>query len=242
MLESPGMVDRKSNPRQLYLASNSPRRRELLALTHWEFSIVSAQVDETPLPEEEGMCYVQRLAKSKVLAASSQLNGEGVIIAADTTVVDDQPDGKSIILGKPCDPDDAWKILWSLRGHSHQVHTAISILSMEDGRLVNDACTTLVPMRNYTTQEVDDYIASGDPLDKAGAYAIQHAGFHPVEKLEGCYANVMGLPLCHLTRRLSKLGITPQTDIPQACQKALDYQCLVYSQILKGSLQDYTCG
>jgi len=242
MLESPDMVDQKSNPGQMYLASNSPRRRELLALTGWEYSIQSAQIDETPLRDEDGAGYVRRLANSKALAAANQLDGDGIIIAADTTVVDLQPDGKSILLGKPRDPDDAREILWSLRGHSHEVHTAITILSKPEGKRICDMCTTQVPMREYTAQEVDDYVASGDSLDKAGAYAIQHAGFHPVEKLDGFYANVMGLPLCHLTRSVSKLGITPLSDVPQACQNALDYQCPVYSQILKGSLQDYTCG
>jgi predicted house-cleaning NTP pyrophosphatase (Maf/HAM1 superfamily) len=112
------------------------------------------------------------------------------------------------------------------------VITAISIYRTDDGKMLGDSCTTDVPMRNYLDEEIDDYVNSGDPLDKAGAYAIQHEGFRPVEGLKGCYANVMGLPLCHLTRSLSRFGIAPQVDVPQACQAALGYDCPVYLDIL----------
>jgi MAF protein len=240
VLESPDMPNRKKSTTQLYLASNSPRRRELLALCGWEFHVFSAQVDETPLPDEDGVDYVQRLAKNKAATASSQVSPNSVVIAADTTVIDVNVGGKPAILGKPNDPDDAKEMLRGLRGHFHQVHTAISIRSNRDGSSVSDLCTTPVPMRNYTDQEIDAYIATGDPMDKAGAYAIQHAGFHPVENLEGCYANVMGLPLCHLTRSLIKMGIPPQANVPAECQNALAYHCPVYPQILKGILRDYT--
>ncbi len=89
-------------------------------------------------------------------------------------------------------------------------------------------------MRPYTDQEIDAYIASGDPFDKAGAYAIQHAGFHPAENFSHCFANVMGLPLCHVTRSLRKLGIDPVNDVPHACQAYLNYECPVFESILKG--------
>src|SRR5512143_1080492 len=88
-------------------------------------------------------------------------------------------------------------------------------------------------MRYYADVEIRIYVASGDPLDKAGAYAIQHVGFHPVEKLSGCFANVMGLPLCHLARSLSQLGINSPINVPQACQAALQYSCPVYHLILE---------
>ena len=87
-------------------------------------------------------------------------------------------------------------------------------------------------MREYSDVEISAYVASGNPLDKAGAYAIQHAGFHPVESLTGCYANVVGLPLCHLTRTLGKLGITPLNDVPHTCQSALEYHCPIYQHVL----------
>jgi septum formation protein len=232
MLESPDMVYGTSNTVQLYLASNSPRRRELLALTGWGYNTFSAQVDETPMVGEEGMEYVQRLAKSKVITAASHVDVVGVIIAADTSVIDNHVSGITRIMGKPHDHDEATEMLRDLRGHTHQVHTAIAILSNQDAKLRSDLCTTNVIMRNYRDDEIEDYVTSGDPMDKAGAYAIQHEGFHPVEQLDGCFANVMGLPLCHLTRSLAYFGITPNVDIPKACQATIDYDCPVYHQIL----------
>lgn len=232
MLQSPDMQAGKPKDIHLVLASNSPRRKELLSLGGWEYAILPPQVDETPLPGEGGVEYVQRLAQSKVEAAASQASGDGVIIAADTTVIIQPAGGRELILAKPCDRDEAGVMLRLLRGRTHQVHTALSILSLRDGTRVADLCTTDVPMRHYTDDEIEAYIASGDPLDKAGAYAIQHSGFHPVETLDGCYANVMGLPLCHLTRSLRKFGITPLTDLPQACQAALGYNCPVFSRVL----------
>jgi septum formation protein len=89
-------------------------------------------------------------------------------------------------------------------------------------------------MRPYSDEEIDVYVASGDPLDKAGAYAIQHADFHPVENFSGCYASVMGLPLCHLVRTLCKMGIAPPADVPAACQAHLQYTCPISAAILRG--------
>jgi septum formation protein len=232
VLESPDMTNRTSEGVQLFLASNSPRRKELLALCGWEYNILSAQVDETPTASEDGIEYVQRLAKSKAVTAANQAGVEGVIIAADTAVIDHQDSGKPKILGKPSAHNAAVEMLCDLRGHTHQVHTAIAILYSRDGTIRSDLCTTDVTMRNYSDEEIKDYVASGDPMDKAGAYAIQHSGFHPVEQLDGCFANVMGLPLCHLTRSVSYFGITPQVDISRACQAALGYDCPVYHQIL----------
>ncbi len=212
-----------------------------MALGGWEYFNLPAQVDESPLDNEAGVAYVQRLASNKAYSAASHMNIEGVIIAADTTVVDRQLDGGDFILGKPRNDHDAREMLLGLRGHAHQVYTALAILTSQDGKLVTDLCTTLVPMRDYTDQEIDAYVASGDPLDKAGAYAIQHTGFHPVDSLEGCFANVMGLPLCHLARSLSRFGIIPPVDLPLTCQKALSYHCTAFPQILSEAIQDYTC-
>jgi len=232
MLESPNMNRRLRNTPQLFLASNSPRRRELLALGNWDYGILSPQVDETPLPHEDGVDYVKRLAKSKVDKAASQAGVDGVIISADTSVIFTQRNGNTRILGKPSGYDEAAEMLHDLCGNTHQVHTAIAIINSQDGTIWSDLCTTNVTMRNYSDEEIEDYVASGDPMDKAGAYAIQHAGFHPVEQLDGCFANVMGLPLCHLTRCLAHTDITPQANIPQSCQAATGYNCPVYHQIL----------
>jgi predicted house-cleaning NTP pyrophosphatase (Maf/HAM1 superfamily) len=123
-------------------------------------------------------------------------------------------------------------MLLRLRGQTHQVYTALAVLHGTERALMLDWCVTQVPMRTYSDAEVSAYIATGDPLDKAGAYAIQHAGFHPVEQLDSCYANVVGLPLCHLTRTLVKLGVAPINDVPRVCQQELDYCCPVFRQVL----------
>ena len=234
MLESPDMVPRTAADFQLYLASNSPRRKELLSLVGLEYGLLSVQVDETPFPNEDGIDYVKRVAQSKAAAAADQVDANGVIIAADTAVIDHYGRERPEILGKPADQNEALYMLRSLRGHSHQVFTAISILDTRSGTILSDLCTTHVPMRNYSDEEMQSYVTSGDPMDKAGAYAIQHAGFHPVDRLRGCFANVMGLPLCHLVRSLHQLGITPQEDITQACQATLGYDCPVSRLILQG--------
>jgi nucleoside triphosphate pyrophosphatase len=232
VLESPDMLSPYSQRRQVVLASNSPRRRELLSLTGIEFTLLPVQIDETPLPDEDGLEYVKRIAYNKAVASSAQGGVNGVIIAADTAVVNGFGREKAEILGKPPDRKAALEMLLSLRGHTHQVFTAVSILPGRGGTMLSDLCTTDVPMRNYSEGEIEAYVASDDPMDKAGAYAIQHAGFHPVDHLQGCYANVMGLPLCHLIRNLRRLGIHPPLDVPQACQAALKYDCPVYTQIL----------
>jgi septum formation protein len=188
-----------------------------------------ADVDESQKPGEAPGTYVLRLAESKARACAESAHPDLTILAADTAVVD----GKTI-LGKPKDMAEAVEMLRSLRGHNHQVYTGIAILRLSNGSLVTDLCITDVPMRAYREDEIETYVATGDPLDKAGAYAIQNAGFHPVEGLRGCYASVMGLPLCHLTRSLRKLEIVPKTEIAKECQSALAYACPIYSAVLRG--------
>ncbi|MEN8172814.1 MAG: Maf family protein [Chloroflexota bacterium] len=215
----------------LILASNSPRRRQLLSLFGWEFKVVPADVDESTREDEPPADYVRRLAAAKARAVGAQVGADGIIIAADTTVVDGAE-----ILGKPVDAADAERMLNQLRGRSHQVLSALAVLRAADGRLLVDCCHTEVPMRDYDDAEMQNYIGSGDPMDKAGAYAIQHTGFHPVEKLSGCYANVVGLPLCHLTRTLGALGIRSDEQIPAVCQSTLNYSCPAFESILRERL------
>jgi septum formation protein len=211
----------------IILASNSPRRKELIALFGLPVRTCAAEIDENPLSDESPKAYVLRLAEEKARAVASQVPIDCLIIAADTTVADGTD-----ILGKPVDEQQAVEMLTRLRGHSHQVHTAVAALRLADDILLLDSCATDVPMRDYSQAEISAYVASGDPLDKAGAYAIQHTGFHPVAYLEGCYANVVGLPLCHLTRLLHSLAVEPQVDVPSACQAALQYNCPVFKEIL----------
>jgi septum formation protein len=213
----------------LVLASSSPRRRELLALTGWKFEINPADIDESPRPGEPPGDYVLRLAVDKAHVAAIQASPAQIVLAADTTVADGAD-----LLGKPANKGQAVAMLEQLRGRVHQVYTAIALLAPGSDGPFTDLCTSQVPMRNYTASEIETYAASGDPMDKAGAYAIQHAGFHPVEGFAGCFASVMGLPLCHLTRTLTKMGLPPQVDVPAACQAHLNYRCPVFRSVLNG--------
>ena len=221
----------------LVLASNSPRRRELLRLAGWRFDTHPTEVDESQRPGEAPGAYVLRLAESKARACAASPKNSGTmsahkdmtILAADTAVVDGRD-----ILGKPKDLAEAVVMLRRLRSHIHQVYTGFAVMRLSDGNLLTDLCVTDVPMRAYTDEEINIYVTTGDPFDKAGAYAIQHSKFHPVETISGCYASVMGLPLCHLTRTLHKLDIAPRADISAGCQSSLDYTCPISAEVLRG--------
>ena len=211
----------------LILASNSPRRHQLLALANWDFTISVANVDESVLENEIPADYVLRLAEKKARAIHADV--DSIILASDTTVVDGLD-----ILGKPQDDAEAAAMLTRLRGRTHQVYTGVALLRTSDGTLLTDLCVTDVPMRNYSDEEISAYVTTGDPLDKAGAYAIQHPDFHPVASMEGCYASVMGLPLCHVVRMMRRMDIQLDADVPLNCQKLLEYDCPVYESILSG--------
>jgi len=213
---------------EIVLASNSPRRRQLLAQTGLNFTVSVADIDESVHENELPADYVLRLAETKARKIASGTKPDRIVLAADTTVVDGRD-----ILGKPADAAEAFAMLTQLRGRTHQVYTGIALLRVSDNFLLTDLCVTDVPMRNYSDEEIRAYIATGDPFDKAGAYAIQHAEFHPVETLSGCFASVMGLPLCHVTRLLRKMDVNPSADVPMNCQKYLEYDCPVYENILK---------
>jgi septum formation protein len=213
----------------LLLASASPRRRQLLALSGWNFRVEASNVDESRRADEAPQQYVVRLAEEKARAALTAVREEQIVIAADTAVVDGDA-----ILGKPADAAEAQTMLKQLRGHTHQVYTGIAALRVSDAKLVTDLCVTNVPMRSYLDEEIEVYTGSGDPLDKAGAYAIQHPGFDPVESMAGCYASVMGLPLCHLVRTLQQFDLAPAVDVPMNCQTFLQYECPVSAAILSG--------
>ncbi|MCC6147365.1 MAG: septum formation protein Maf [Anaerolineaceae bacterium] len=213
----------------LLLASGSPRRRQLLSLTGWNFSVAPAEVDETPLPGEHPRPYTLRLAEAKARAVLPPAEPGTLILAADTTVADEDT-----LLGKPSNAAEARRMLRRLRGHTHQVTTALAVLNPHRGEILTDVCVSQVPMRAYSDEEMETYIASGDPLDKAGAYAIQNSAFQPVTGFRGCFANVMGLPLCHIARTFKKFDCTPHQDIAPACQSALQYDCPVFAAILNG--------
>ncbi len=215
--------------RDIILASESPRRRELLGLTGLSFHCIAADVNETPLPGETARAYTVRLSRAKAQAVRVAVTRPALVLAADTTVVDGDD-----ILGKPADAAEARAMLLRLRGRAHQVYTALTAIDSVTGRQITDVAVTDVPMRQYTDAEIDAYIASGDPFDKAGGYAIQNSGFQPVSLQHGCYANVVGLPLCHLLRVLRQFDIAPPADVPLRCQQHHDYTCDVTDDIRAG--------
>jgi len=213
---------------KIILASNSPRRKELISLTGWICSTSPADIDETPWSCEAPEDYVTRLAKEK--AAACNREGLKLILAADTIVVD-----ANQIMGKPLNEEESRRMLLQLRGHTHQVMTAVVLFDPFSGRLEEELCLTHVPMRNYSDEEIGTYIATGDPLDKAGAYAIQHSGFHPVVNFHGCFASVMGLPLCHVKRMAKCFETSVADSLVAECQRTNQYTCSIFQQVADGA-------
>lgn len=189
----------------LFLASGSPRRRELLTQIGVPFQVVTASIDETPLPDECPAAYVERLARAKARAGREHLLGSSVsapfcVLGADTAVVlDDQ------ILGKPVDEADALSMLMALSGREHEVLTAIAILAAE--RCETRVVRSRVSFRTISQQEAAQYWASGEPQDKAGGYAIQGLAAVFVAGLNGSYSGVVGLPVCETAELLGQFGI-----------------------------------
>jgi septum formation protein len=215
----------------LVLASNSPRRREILALGGWAFTVLPADVDETTYPGENSRAYVLRMAETKARTVSEKVSPDAFIIGADTTVVDCREDGSEEILGKPENPEQAVSMLSQLSGRTHQVYTAVAVLHRGEA-IRSEVCSTGVSMRDYTKAEIATYVASGDPMDKAGAYAIQHKEFHPVASISGCYPNVFGLPLCTIVRLLSAFGVQAPNNITAECQPDIRSTCRVQQLIV----------
>lgn len=189
----------------LYLASGSPRRRELLTQIGVPFTVLSAQIDETPLPDETPTTYVERLARCKAEAGLALLavSDEGsslCVLGADTAVV---LDGQ--ILGKPVDEADAVEMLSALSNREHEVLTAIAVLDNE--RCEIRVVRSLVRFRSIEVQEAQAYWASGEPQDKAGGYAIQGLAAIFVASVHGSYSAVVGLPLCETAELLGRFGI-----------------------------------
>ncbi len=187
--------------KNIILASASPRRKELLEILKLNFSIISVNIDENLLPEESPHDAVRRLARLKAEAVMSRISGDSIVIAADTIVV---LEGQ--IMGKPLNEDDARHKLSRLSGRRHEVITAVCVKMGEEICEVEDE-TTRVYFRPLSAQEITAYVASGEPADKAGAYGIQGRGGLLVEKIEGCYFNVVGLPLSRLYLMLKKHGV-----------------------------------
>lgn len=213
--------------RRLVLASGSPRRRELLSLLGLRFVIKAAGVDESPLDGEAPRDLVRRVSQAKAQAVDA--HPDELVVAADTVVV---LDGR--VLGKPADAEDAARMLRDLRGLTHAVLSGISVWHPATGRLAYELGESAVWMRGYSDAEIARYVASGDPLDKAGAYAIQHPGFDPVDRVEGCWLSVVGLPLCHLVRALDRFGVDVPAGVPGLCRAFGQQACTVAPHLVRG--------
>jgi len=184
---------------QIILASASPRRKELLDQIKVTYKVHPVDLDETPLPDETPLAYVQRLAAEKSAACVAQLKTETPVLAADTAVVLGR-----VIMGKPKDQADALAMLTQLSGNTHQVYSAISLRGREHSQAHS---ITEVTFRRLTQREILDYWHSGEPVDKAGSYAIQGMGGLFVKSIKGSFSGVVGLPLFETAELLSKQGI-----------------------------------
>ena len=212
------------------LASLSPRRRELLQLCGYPFDIITVPVDENSVTDPDPIQNCVQTAQLKAKSLSDDLmvfpKPQSIIIAADTIV---SVDGQ--MLGKPGGTAEALHMLMLLRGRSHQVHTGVSVIDLESKREVHGHHTAKVTMRSYSDQEIIDYIDTGDPLDKAGAYAIQHPQFQPVAQLEGCFLGVMGLSICHLLQLLSQMNVPMIANMTLLNAAHQCYHCPLFDKI-----------
>ena len=180
----------------LVLASESPRRRELLALAGFDFIVRARPVAEIRAPGESPVDYVRRLAREKARAA--QKSSDEILLGADTVVVLGER-----VLEKPADANDARSMLRALSGREHVVITGVCLLHGD--RQIVDSESTRVRFVKWSDREIDDYVSTGEPMDKAGAYAIQGLASKFVDRIEGCYFNVMGLPLAMVYRHWKTL-------------------------------------
>lgn len=201
-------VEDRKGAAPLVLASASPRRRELLRQWGVAFRVIPSNAPEEQLPGEEPAEMVRRLSLDKARTVAAGLK-VGYVIGADSTVV---LDGRSI--GKPADEGEARRMLGELRGTRHQVVTGLTVMDAASGRWLTESLTGEVAMRDFTDAEMEASIASGVPMDKAGAYAIQDREFQPARLEAGCYSNVVGLPLCRLAAMLQELGYELPGELP----------------------------
>jgi len=187
----------------IVLASASPRRKELLAQAGFTFEVMPSTVDEVRRPEESPIAFVTRLSREKAEDVAGRLAPEvrdnTIVIGADTIVVCDE------VLGKPANPEDARRMLRLLSGRTHQVITGVTV--MRDDVIETAAEVTMVMMNTVSDAEIDKYVATGEPMDKAGAYAIQGYAGRWVPRIQGCYFNVVGLPLALVSAMIEGVAI-----------------------------------
>lgn len=186
---------------KLILASASPRRAEILRDAGFTFHVMSSAVDETPYPDESPHEVVQRLADAKVELVAARAVGPAIVIAADTEVVLEHR-----VFGKPRSTDDARRMLESLSGRTHSVLTGVSLIRLPDAERIQFVETTLVHFALLSAEDISRYLATGEPHDKAGGYAIQGRAGRFIPRIEGDYFNIVGLPLARVTQALADLG------------------------------------
>lgn len=197
-----------ATPYPLVLASASPRRREILEALGVPYVVRASDVAEAPLGGEPAVATAKRLAVEKAAQVAANAR-ERLVVGADTVVVH-----QGTILGKPADDAEAAAMLRRLRGRRHDVVSGVAVIDRHSGRTLVEALATAVWMREYGDDEVARYIARGEPFDKAGAYAIQDPHFRPVDRIDGCYLNVVGLPLCLLLSLLWQAGVPVPPPAP----------------------------
>jgi septum formation protein len=187
----------------LVLASASPRRQELLRNAGITFEVQPADIPEHPLPGEAAKACAERLAREKALAVARQHPHDAVLGADTLVVICGQHDGQ--LLGKPSDAADAARMLRMLSGREHKVITGVCLVVNSQPSVASE--TTLVTVSEITDKEIADYVASGEPMDKAGAYAIQGIASRWIPRIEGDYSNVVGLPVALVWRMLQQAGV-----------------------------------
>lgn len=194
---------------KLILASASARRAEILRNAGLPFAVLSSAVDETPVPGESPQDLVQRLATAKAELVAARAVGPAIVIAADTVVT-----LEGGILGKPRTTDDARQMLEKLSGRTHSVITGVTLIRLPDAERREFVEITQVHFTTLSKRDILRYLASGEPFDKAGAYAIQGMAGRFIPRIEGCYFNVVGLPLARLCRALAELGWSEEQQQP----------------------------
>lgn len=214
---------------RLVLASGSPRRRELLQLVGLPFRVVVPRTVESTVQCSDAATQASVLAEMKALSVARH-GPEEIIVAADTLVV-----LRDQVIGKPTDAASARDTLVALRTGEHQVVTGLAVILPGASTPILQAVETRVWMRQYGDEEIANYIDRGEPFDKAGAYAIQDPEFDPVERIEGCYANVMGLPLCHLFTTLRDAASLHSLPPVAACEGHTGRRCSVAGRILEAA-------
>jgi septum formation protein len=186
---------------KLVLASTSPRRAQILHAAGFSFVVVSSAVDETPIPGESPSALVQRLANVKAELAAARAVGPAIVLAADTVVT---LEGR--IFGKPRSSDDARHMLENLSGRTHAVVTGVTLIRLPDAERRTFVESTLVHFAQLSAEEISRYLATDEPHDKAGSYAIQGRAGRYIPRIEGDYFNIVGLPLARFTQALADLG------------------------------------